>query len=241
VIRASVRAILLDVEGTTSSIRFVYDEMFPYVRLNLDEYLETHWNDDGLRACLLLLAAEIGQPSVEQWLDGDDESNRRRVAGAVLRLMDDDVKATGLKQLQGMIWKDGFESGELVAHVFTDVADALRRWHALGIDLWIYSSGSIAAQKLFFSHTVAGDLLTYFHGHFDTTTGSKTDPLSYRQIAAAMCLPPNEILFISDAAGEIVAAQRAGMQVLLSERPGNPANPQDGSVASISSFDEVVI
>ena len=167
------KCILLDVEGTTSSISFVYDVMFPYVREHLDSFLKQHWNTPAVQDCLPLLAKDTSNESVENWLDSNDETAQQQVAKAVIKLMDDDVKATGLKQLQGSIWKTGFESGQMVAHLFDEVAESIRKWHADGIEIRIYSSGSIAAQKLFFGHCLAGDLLPLISGHYDTTIGNK--------------------------------------------------------------------
>ena len=143
------------------------------------------------------------------------------------------------KQLQGLIWKDGFHSGQLVSHLFDDVAPAIRTWNEEGLDVRIYSSGSVAAQKLFFGHTVAGDLLALLKGHYDTKTGPKKERDSYIAIAKEFGLPPNEILFISDVSAELEAAKAAGMQVLLSLRPGNhPVDDRD-RFSTISSFDQV--
>ena len=160
------KTILLDIEGTTSSISFVYDVMFPYVRENLESFLNENWSREDVQACLPLLKDDLAA-------NDDWPADQADVVSGVIKLMDDDVKATGLKQLQGLIWHDGFTSGTLVAHLFDDVADAIRSWHAEGVDIRIYSSGSIAAQRLFFGHTVAGDLLPLVSAHYDTTTGNK--------------------------------------------------------------------
>jgi enolase-phosphatase E1 len=150
------RGILLDIEGTTSSISFVYDVMFPYVRDHVTTFLKDKWADDAVQESVSLLAEDLGKDSVESWLGENsiDEKQARVVAG-VLGLMDADVKATGLKQLQGLIWKDGFQNGQMVAHLYDDVAEAIRGWNDAGMDVRIYSSGSIQAQQLFFAHTIA--------------------------------------------------------------------------------------
>ncbi len=234
----NVKGILLDIEGTTSSIRFVYDVMFPYVRQALDDFLSNHWNSDELQDCLPLLAEDLGFDSVDAWLGDKDESGRQlAVSRAVVQLMDDDVKATGLKQLQGIIWRSGFHSGQLVSHLYDDVEPAVRAWNAKGLDVRIYSSGSIAAQKLFFGHTVNGDLLDQFGGHYDTTTGSKKESSSYEKIAADFGLPAQQILFISDVPEELDAAESIGMRVRLSKRPGNkPVDDQRWDPVAIDSF-----
>ena len=226
--KTGVDTVLLDIEGTTSSIRFVHDQMFPYARRRLDAFLETHWADPEVQQCLAELAQDLAQDSVAAWLDtGDERAQRQTVIHAVNQMMDRDLKATGLKHLQGLIWRDGFENGELVAHLYDDVPPALRQWKDAGFDLRIYSSGSAAAQRLFFGHTVAGNLLDLFSEHYDTTRGSKKDVASYQNIAAAIGHPPNRILFLSDVVEELQAADSAGLQVALSLRPDNPPQPEN--------------
>ena len=222
-----VRGVLLDIEGTTSSVAFVYEVLFPYARRELADFLRRRWGEpDTARACERI-AHDAGAPSLAAW--GEPETARQRVAAEALRLMDGDVKATGLKELQGLIWQEGYDAGRLRSHVYPDVPPALRRWAELGLDLRIYSSGSIGAQKVFFAHTDAGDLLGLFRGHYDTTTGPKREAESYRRIAADMKLPPSAILFLSDVRQELDAAAEAGMQTGLVVRPGNaPATAGHG-------------
>jgi len=173
------------------------------------------------------IARDAGHDSRDGWLKtkGLSRENPLRAAGVVCgevtRLMDSDVKATGLKQLQGLIWQSGFEGGELKAHVYEDVPPALTAWNEAGKDVRIYSSGSVQAQKLFFGHSIAGDLLSQFRGHYDTTTGPKKEAESYRGIASEFRLPPGEILFLSDVVAELDAARTAGMQTAFVVRPGN--------------------
>lgn len=237
-----IKGILLDIEGTTSSISFVYDVMFPYVREHLVEFLDSNWNDENVVATVETLAFDLSFSSAESWLGEFDEVARRQtVAAAVLKMMDEDVKATGMKQLQGLIWKNGFESGQMTAHLFEDVAPAIENWRANDIDVRIYSSGSIAAQKLFFGHSVAGDLLNYFNGHYDTTTGPKRESESYTKIADDFSFDPEEILFVSDVPAELDAAQSAGMQTVLSVRPGNKPVQESHEFSVISSFAEIEI
>jgi enolase-phosphatase E1 len=225
------RGILLDIEGTTSSIRFVYDVMFPFVRRELDRFVDAHWErEDVADACAQIARDAGGNVSAE---------SPDQIKAEVLRLMDADAKATGLKQLQGLIWKDGFTSGELQAHVYDDVPPALRAWKTRGIDLRIYSSGSIQAQKLFFGHTIAGDLLPLLTGHYDTTTGSKKEAESYRKIAANMGLAPRDILFLSDVVAELDAARAAGLATALVIRPGNAAAPPGHGHNVAASFAEI--
>ncbi len=236
-----IRGILLDIEGTTSSISFVYDEMFPFVRTNLNAFLENHWNAIAVQDCLPMLATDLGHAEMSGWLEADlsDQDQRAQVAQGVIQLMDGDVKATGLKQLQGLIWKDGFHSGQLVSHLFDDVAPAIKSWEQAGLDVRIYSSGSIAAQKLFFGHSVAGDLLGLLNGHYDTTTGPKKESESYVAIAAEFPMSPAEILFVSDVVDELTAASQAGMQAVLSLRSGNKPQAQDHNFRTIRSFDQI--
>ena len=235
-----VRGILLDIEGTTSSISFVYDVMFPYVRNNIASFLSDNWQEESVQECIPQLANDLEKPSVAEWLGGlSQQEQQAEVVAGVMGLMDADVKATGLKQLQGLIWKDGFHNGQMVAHLYEDVPDSIRRWKDLGVDIRIYSSGSIQAQQLFFGHTVAGDLLDQFRGHYDTTTGAKQDAESYRKIASEYDCAPSEILFVSDVVGELEAAREAGMQTVLSIRPGNKSAEKGHRFPEIESFEEI--
>ena len=230
-------AILLDIEGTTSSVSFVYDVMFPFARRELEPYLREHWGTDDLAAAAELIARDAGHDSLAVWA-GDGDA-RELVQDEVIRLMDGDIKVTGLKQLQGLIWRSGFESGEMQAHVYEDVPPALAIWKEAGLDVRIYSSGSIAAQKLFFGHTIAGDLLHHFRGHYDTTIGAKKDAASYREIAAAFGLPGKDILFISDVVAELDAAREGGLATALSLRPGNAEVAAGHGYDEITSFEEI--
>ena len=237
----SVKCVLLDIEGTTSSISFVYDVMFPFVRENLDSFLVDHWDDDSVRSCLPLLAEELKHASVSDWLSDDRDEAKAKVAEGVIQLMDNDVKATGLKKLQGAIWKAGFESGEMVAHLYDDVAPAIKAWTQAGIDVRIYSSGSVQAQILFFAHTVAGDLLPLIKGHYDTTIGNKKEEQSYIAISNDMGFAAGEILFVSDVPAELDAAAKAGMQTALSIRPGNHPVENVDEYLVIESFSEIEV
>jgi enolase-phosphatase E1 len=204
---SGVRAVLLDIEGTTSSVQFVYEVLFPFARRELTDFLRRRWGDaDVARACEMMVG---------------NNATRESVAAEANRLMDGDVKATGLKELQGLIWQEGYAAGRLTSHVYADVPPALRRWAEQGLDLRIFSSGSVAAQKVFFAHTDAGDLLPLFNGHYDTTTGPKREAESYRIIAADMKLPATAILFLSDVLQELDAAAEAGVRAGLVVRPGN--------------------
>lgn len=240
---ANPRGILLDIEGTTSSISFVHDVMFPFVLERLDAFLHEHADRaDVLQTCEQI-ARDAGFDSMAAWQQHFPErSARALVQTDVRQLMAADVKATGLKALQGLIWQQGFDSGVLQSHVYPDVIPAIKHWWTVGCDVRIYSSGSIAAQKLFFGHVAElGDCLHLFSGHYDTTSGSKKESQSYLTIAGDWGLPPDEILFISDIAGELQAAQAAGVRVLASVRPGNAPLPPELEIDCIRSFDEVVL
>ncbi len=226
------RGILLDVEGTTSSISFVYDVLFEFAKRHVGEFLSGRADDPIVRSLAAGIAAEANV---------DSQAAPERLALAAIDLMNRDVKSTPLKTLQGLIWRGGFESGELVSHVFADVPPALEQWAASGLDVRIYSSGSIEAQRLYFGHTSAGNLLPHLRGHYDTTTGPKRDASSYAKIAADMGIEPRQILFVSDVGAELDAARSAGMATALAVRPGNrdPGGLLDHE--PISSFTEIVV
>ena len=230
------QGILLDVEGTTSSISFVYDVLFVFARTHLAEFLLAHCDDQRVAKLAAQLAAEASLPDSSL----KDPSARAGIVAAALDLMKRDINSTPLKALQGMIWRSGFESGELVADVFSDVPVALHAWADSGLDVRIYSSGSIEAQQLFFSHTCFGDLTPFLRGHYDTTTGHKREAKSYATIAAQMSLEPSEILFVSDIGGELDAACAAGMMTCLIERPGNPPQECLMGHATVQSFAEII-
>lgn len=192
------KAILLDIEGTTSSIAFVAETLFPYARKHLPAFVAARCED------IAPLLAEVPGDPVE----------------TLLKWIDEDRKATPLKTLQGMIWEQGYADGELEGHVYPDTPEALRRWAGMGIPVYIYSSGSIAAQKLIFGQSVAGDLTPLLSGYFDTTSGGKREAESYTRIAAAIGLAPGDILFVSDIQQEVDAAHEAGVDAVLIAREG---------------------
>lgn len=233
----SAHCLLLDIEGTTSSIGFVYDAMFPFVRRELDGYLERQWDGADLAAAREQIARDAGHAAWSAWSGTCmPDLQRQLVRDEVLALMDRDAKATGLKQLQGLIWEAGFRSGELRAHLFDDVAPALRAWRAEGREIRIYSSGSIAAQRLFFGHTIVGDLLPLLGGHYDTTIGGKKEPDSYRRIVADWGVAASDVLFLSDVVAELDAARAAGLQTGLVMRPGNAVAAPGHPHPTISDF-----
>jgi enolase-phosphatase E1 len=222
-----IAAVLTDIEGTTTSISFVYDILFPYAAARLDDYCGRPDPDSELAAALARLRQEQTEES-----DGAD------LAGYARRLMAEDRKSTGLKLLQGVIWEEGYLSGTIQGHVFPDVPGALASWRAAGCRLRVFSSGSVHAQKLLFGHTAYGDLKPLFEGFHDTTTGPKREAAAYAAIAAAYGLPAGEILYLSDVREELDAAAAAGMRTGLLVRPGNrPAEP--GGHAVYRDFTEV--
>ena len=219
-----IRAVLTDIEGTTSSLSFVKDELFPYARQALPQYIRQH--EARLRGLTADIAAIVGKPGL-----GTQET-----IDTLLQWMSEDRKVTPLKTVQGMIWKAGYESGELQGHVYDDAVRALRKWHASGLALYVYSSGSIEAQKLLFSHTPHGDLLPLFSGYFDTTTGPKLESRSYETIIRSLQLPAHAVVFLSDHEGEIQAASAAGLRTVLLTREASEA-----SRAYVRDFDELSI
>jgi enolase-phosphatase E1 len=227
----SARAILLDIEGTTTPIAFVKDVLFPLARRNAASFLAAHRYEPDVEADLALLAEERRRERPDGTLPGESSDP----LPYLFWLIDRDRKSTALKALQGRIWRDGYESGALVSEVYPDVVPALARFRAAGIDIAIFSSGSVLAQRLLFAHTNAGDLRPYFRSYFDTTTGGKKEAASYARIASELGLAPGQVLFVSDSAEEVDAAELAGIEVALCVRPGTaePASPRHRVVRSL--------
>lgn len=211
------RGLLLDVEGTTTSISFVYDTLFPYARSNLRAFLAEHATDPEVLAASEIIARESGADSLAEFLR-ERAADPRALENEVLRRMDADDKSTGLKQLQGLIWRAGYERGELRGHVYPDVPAAFSAWAAQGADIRIYSSGSVEAQRLLFGNSVAGALSGYLRGHYDTHVGTKRSAESYRRIVNDMSRDPADVLFFSDIVEELAAAREAGLATVLVRR-----------------------
>jgi enolase-phosphatase E1 len=205
-----IRAILTDIEGTTSSLSFVKDVLFPYARAYLPDFVRAHAHEPEVRASLDESRALMGE------LHAGDE----RVIAQLLQWIDEDRKITPLKALQGSVWKRGYAAGDFKGHIYEDATAALKAWHARGIALYVYSSGSVPAQKLLFAHTPAGDLTPLFSGYYDTRIGAKVEADSYRRIAADIGFRPDEVLFLSDIQRELDAAREAGMQTWQLVREG---------------------
>ena len=203
-----VKVVVTDIEGTTSSISFVKDVLFPYAAEHMLAFLEKHWHEDAVQAQIQAMAEHL-----------DSTPTDAQQANTVLQQwIAEDRKFTPLKALQGMIWKDGYRSGAYRAHLYPEVAARLQKWKQQGLRLYVYSSGSIGAQKLFFGFSEAGDITSLFDGYFDTTTGGKRDPLSYQRISEAVGIAPGDILFLSDIVEELDAARAAGMHTTLLDR-----------------------
>lgn len=213
----SIRAVLTDIEGTTSSISFVKDVLFPYARRALPTFVATRGNNPAVRKWLDAVAAENG-----------GMCNDAMVVEVLQGWIDEDRKHTALKALQGMIWADGYRHADFTAHIYPDVPAQLRAWHAAGLKLHVYSSGSVPAQRLFFGHSDAGDLTGLFSGWFDTEVGGKREADSYRGIAEALGLPASEVLFLSDIVQELDAAREAGMRTVLVDRLEDYPQPRLG-------------
>jgi enolase-phosphatase E1 len=220
-------AILLDIEGTIGDILFVRNVLFPYARERMNQILFAHWHAPEIAAAVAQ-AREISGLALEGAVATSE---------LFLSWMDEDKKITPLKAVQGYIWREGYAQGALQAHLYPDAVDAFAAWRAQGLKLYIYSSGSIEAQKLYLAHSVAGDVSAYFDGFFDTTTGLKQDPASYAAIARHLDLPPGRIMFFSDMKPEIVAAKQAGLRAIRIDRALAPdARQDDGDSAILGSF-----
>lgn len=240
----SARALLLDIEGTTTPIAFVVSVLFPYARARLEDFISDNAGAPEIDVLIADLriehaaAASAGEPVV-QWRDDTPVATRASACSFGGWLMDRDRKSTALKELQGRIWEHGYRSGALVGQVFPDVPEALRRWRAAGRRAAIFSSGSVLAQRLLFGHSTAGDLTPLLSAYFDTTTGPKGEASSYVSIAGALELPPASVLFVSDVTRELDAARAAGMLVRLAIRPGNAPATDASRFVAIHSFDEI--
>lgn len=228
------RAIVLDIEGTTTPVEFVYQVLFPFARTHAAAYLRREGESPACRAAM-------DQLRIEQ---ADDRERGLQppalLPDYVVWLMERDRKSPGLKGLQGLVWQEGYRSGELRGQVYPDVPRAFERWRTQGIDLYIYSSGSVLAQQLLFGSTDAGDLTGFLAGYFDTAVGPKLEPESYRAIAERIRVVSARILFVSDVAAELDCAAAAGWQTALCVRGEKNALPGSGRYACIHSFDEIV-
>ncbi|GAA0478238.1 MULTISPECIES: acireductone synthase [Tatumella] len=221
-----IRAIVTDIEGTTSDIRFVHQVLFPYARQHLDSWILRNIEQPEVVQALDNLKSERGQP----------EADTASLISVLHRFMDEDRKSTALKALQGMIWREGYLNGSFTGHLYPDVVPALKRWQQQGLALYVYSSGSVPAQKLLFGYSDAGDITGLFSGYFDTRTGAKRETGSYQQIASQLGLEGQQLLFLSDIHQELDAAKQAGwhtLQLIRGEADSVSVHPQ------VSSFEQI--
>lgn len=238
---AEIRAVLLDIEGTTTPIHFVYKTLFPFASARAEDFLRRQYQRPEITDLVGQLAEAnagdraLGAPS---WLDGTGDEQVGSASRYVQWLIGRDSKITPLKALQGKIWEEGFLRGELKGEVYPDVAPAFARWKSQGRQLAIFSSGSILAQQLLFAHSTAGDLSGFLQGYFDTTTGPKRDEVSYRIIAESLGIAAKQFLFLSDVVAELDASRAAGMKTALSLRPGI-ARPRIAVHPEIENFEQI--
>lgn len=214
--RLKAGAALLDIEGTIADIDFVRNTLFPYARQALPGFLARHGDEPAVRA-------ELEATADAAELESDDSE---AILRQLIAWIDDDVKATPLKALQGMIWADGYREGAFRGHLYPDARHWIERSDEQGVPLYIYSSGSVQAQQMYFAHSEFGDLRSRFRDFFDTTVGPKRQPDSYRRIADRIGLEPGRIVFFSDIGDELEAARAAGMQVVQLVRAGTSADPR---------------
>lgn len=228
-----VAAVVLDIEGTTSATGFVVDVLYPYSRSRFGALLAERGDDPEVARAVAQVREELGDP----------DADAAAVEKALNAWLDEDRKATPLKTLQGVIWAEGFARGDLVSHFYDDVVPQLRAWHAAGTRLYVYSSGSVAAQRAWFTNSPEGDLTSLVSGLYDTeNAGAKQEPESYRRIAAATGVEPFGLLFLSDRPGELDAARAAGWHAVGIRRPGEPYYEQGvGDHAEAGAFDEITI
>jgi len=223
-----IKAIVTDIEGTTSSLSFVKEVLFPYARANLADFVHHHKDEPQVKTLLEESCMQIGA-----------ELDTGQLIAQLIQWIDEDKKVTPLKSLQGLIWEAGYQKGDFKGHVYPDAAAYLKVWKAKGLDLYIYSSGSVYAQKLLFAHTEYGDLTPLFSGYFDTHTGGKKEQESYCKIAEQLGLPADQILFLSDIKEELDAAKAAGFKTLWLTRDSAP--DAQAEHRQISSFDQISI
>lgn len=225
---STVHAIVTDIEGTTTDINFVHKVLFPYAHAKLPDFLRANADTPAVVEQIDAVRSEMGAP----------DATLETVIAQLLHWIETDQKVTPLKALQGMVWADGYQRGDFKGHLYSDVAPTLRQWKDLGKALYVYSSGSVQAQKLLFGYSDAGDLTPLFSGYFDTHIGHKREATAYQRIVAELDLPPAAVLFLSDVIEELDAAKQAGMQTLQLVREGTqPGNTH----ACVTRFDEIAL
>lgn len=223
-----IKAIVTDIEGTTSSLSFVKDTLFPYARTHMAQYVKDHKKDPEVHDLLADANKLIGKKLPTEQL-----------VGQFIEWLDEDKKVTPLKTLQGLIWADGYSQGAFKGHIYHDVVEKLKVWKILGLGLYIYSSGSVFAQKLLFSNTEYGDLTPFISGYFDTLIGGKKESESYQKIAEQIGWPPSRLLFLSDIKEELDAAKAIGYKTLCIFRDGQLT--QNAEHRQITSFEQILL
>jgi enolase-phosphatase E1 len=238
---ADIESIILDIEGTTTPISFVYEVLFPFARANVTQFVNARIHSHEMENELAMLRGEheADKEHPPPWPTNTPSETAEGLIMYVNWLMDRDRKSTGLKSLQGKIWEQGYRDGSLRSQVFADVPPALRRWKGASMKVAIFSSGSVLAQKLLFAHTDAGDLTELIDDYFDTTVGPKISADSYITIIERLQVSNSNTLFISDVLKELEAAHQAGLQTLFCVRPGNNPQPMPHNHQIIRTFDEI--
>jgi enolase-phosphatase E1 len=226
-----IRFILLDIEGTTTDIHFVHQVLFPYSADRLKDYVIQHADSEEVQAVIHAVKETVR-------LENNNSIQDQEAIDTLLNWIREDRKHTALKQLQGLIWKDGFEKGDYQGHVYPEVPELLKHWTKQGLGLGIYSSGSVQAQKLLFKYSIYGDLTPYFSHYFDTQVGGKKEKNAYLTIAKQLNIPSSDILFLSDVEAELQAATDAGFQTTLLVREGEKVQSQ---FPTVSNFTEIVL
>lgn len=227
---SDVRHVVVDIEGTTSGSAFVYDVLFPYATERFPAWLDQHAGEAETDRIVAEVASEAGlaDPSTEE------------IVAVLCLWVAEDRKATSLKELQGLIWEQGFSDGELVSDFFPDALVALRRWHDARIPISVYSSGSVLAQRNWYAHSPEGDVSGWIAGHYDTANaGPKREASSYRAIAAAIGADPGGLLFCSDVVAELDAASEAGWQVVRVRRSGEPHATNDSIYPEVAEMTQI--
>ena len=223
-----IKAVVTDIEGTTSSLSFVKDILFPYARAHIADYVRDHQNDLQVKKLLADVGAELNA-----------DLTLEAIVEQLIEWIDRDQKVKSLKSLQGLIWENGYLQGDFRGHVYPDAVENLKKWKACGRDLYVYSSGSVHAQKLLFAHTDYGDLTPLFSGYFDTAIGGKKEPASYRKIVQTTGYPAEKMVFLSDMKEELDAARKAGLQTIWLSRDAAP-DPK-AAHRQVESFDQIDI
>jgi enolase-phosphatase E1 len=223
-----IKAVVTDIEGTTTSLSFVKDVLFPYARENMQAFVSRHANDPKVREQLDAVCQEVGKALTDQ-----------QIIDQLLQWIDEDKKITPLKALQGMIWEAGYKNGDYTGHVYDDAVANMNKWHAQGTKLYVFSSGSVQAQKLIYGYSGSGDLTPLFSGYYDTRIGKKREVSAYQYIVQEIGEPAENIVFLSDIKEELDAAKRAGMQTIWLVREGE-VDPQ-AAHKQVKNFDEIEI